>query len=905
MGGADAGMGREESQALVDEDDEEQYVMWKVEDMRRNIAFPSHWEFFVRWKGYPPEDNTWEGPKAFTDPDLYRPLLGKLSKLRKETQAEEKEALKALRNARWDLDEAIASLKKPARKPSPSVTTSASSAAANAPKPRTEGAHPNRLGELKPNLARRVRTQTSQTHSCATELDEGPEFDAECVAMMQRVEQQVSRKRARTQMAATDQGAAPTKRAHRLAANCRSSSGDDGGQASELAVTSTRPQFASGEVWGHQKSVFAVIGCDTRTVIVVRLYRRADTFVAPYATSCGLTHALIACDRQRKIPLAEFSLGKKLLGMLCEGSQLARQSAADTDVPIESTFVYHQRFPVSFRTSPSPSTVLGAPESSMLSVRCCSSSAVALLVPAEPSPAQLHQAAPPVFSQHEHCSQDERYSQAEAEDPEEWSERVLLSQTSDPSAAATTAGVRDDDDDPDDEMPDDSSGMVGPISQKLLALELYAGCGGLAHMAGSSHGVEICVAWSVECMPEAAASNRANHPHCKVLEMTAAALNDQITEWIGARDRWQALSRQKRERVMKQPMLVKDHMIMKDLTGSAGDGYGQDDSDDDDDFANNEPWSLVEIVDFQAVTRPHKLDAQPWSPEFAGNEIWMEYRCQLMRGVVTKTAWVEFSKKEQGKPVLDAYLGKFVEAMVEKKAIPLPEVVDLVCGGPPCQGMSGHNMHRQAVAVSSCGRIEQGDPKTKELDVFLDCIRNLRPRFMLLENVAAMLAWPNFDTSMGRYIMARMIQCEYQCSVQLLFAGAYGLCTSRPRTVIIGAAAGEELPIAPRPSHHVPAKDWKARLRADIAQLVQRPAERRVKRGHQYDDGRGPLRKALTLRDVIGHFPSFESKTRDNGDNVVNTVWEDRWCVHQSVCCPVVGSHGMTVYPVSHLDCLM
>ena len=87
-------------------EDGELYVVRKVKDMRRNKD-TKRWEFFVRWKGYPPEDNTWEGAQAFSDPGLYQPLLDKLNKLRSATQAKEGAALKALRNARWDLEEAI------------------------------------------------------------------------------------------------------------------------------------------------------------------------------------------------------------------------------------------------------------------------------------------------------------------------------------------------------------------------------------------------------------------------------------------------------------------------------------------------------------------------------------------------------------------------------------------------------------------------------------------------------------------------------------------------------------------------------------------------------------------------------------------------------------------------------
>ena len=110
LGVTTAAMGREELREEEEVEQGELYIVRKVKDMRRNKE-TMRWEFFVRWKGYPPEDNTWEGPQAFTDPGLYQPFLDKLSKLRKVTLAKEGAALKALRKARWDLEEAIASMK--------------------------------------------------------------------------------------------------------------------------------------------------------------------------------------------------------------------------------------------------------------------------------------------------------------------------------------------------------------------------------------------------------------------------------------------------------------------------------------------------------------------------------------------------------------------------------------------------------------------------------------------------------------------------------------------------------------------------------------------------------------------------------------------------------------------------
>ena len=58
--------------------------------------------------------------------------------------------------------------------------------------------------------------------------------------------------------------------------------------------------------------------------------------------------------------------------------------------------------------------------------------------------------------------------------------------------------------------------------------------------------------------------------------------------------------------------------------------------------------------------------------------------------------------------------------------LPKPGEVDIVAGGPPCQGFSGYNRHRRT-----------NDPRNSLVESFLDVIAYLRPRFVLMENVQA------------------------------------------------------------------------------------------------------------------------------------------------------------------------
>ena len=54
--------------------------------------------------------------------------------------------------------------------------------------------------------------------------------------------------------------------------------------------------------------------------------------------------------------------------------------------------------------------------------------------------------------------------------------------------------------------------------------------------------------------------------------------------------------------------------------------------------------------------------------------------------------------------------------------------MDVICGGPPCQGISGFNRYRNKDKPLE-------DEKNKQLVVYMDIVEYLKPRFALMENV--------------------------------------------------------------------------------------------------------------------------------------------------------------------------
>jgi DNA (cytosine-5)-methyltransferase 1 len=123
--------------------------------------------------------------------------------------------------------------------------------------------------------------------------------------------------------------------------------------------------------------------------------------------------------------------------------------------------------------------------------------------------------------------------------------------------------------------------------------------------------------------------------------------------------------------------------------------------------------------------------------------------------------------------------------------LPRPGDVDLVAGGPPCQGFSGYNRHRSAE-----------DPRNSLVESFLDVVAYLRPRYVLMENVPGMLS-----LAKGRVpalLLSALESLGYQARLGILQAGYYGVPQNRWRVFIVAAAADLTLPSFPQPVHAFP-----------------------------------------------------------------------------------------------------
>lgn len=105
------------------------------------------------------------------------------------------------------------------------------------------------------------------------------------------------------------------------------------------------------------------------------------------------------------------------------------------------------------------------------------------------------------------------------------------------------------------------------------------------------------------------------------------------------------------------------------------------------------------------------------------------------------------------------------------------EGVDLVFGGPPCQGFS------------VAGKMDPDDERSKLIFTFLDAVEKVRPRAFVMENVKALGTLGKWESVRRKY-MDRAHRMGYLCMPFILNATEYGVSQKRERVFFIGIRNG-------------------------------------------------------------------------------------------------------------------
>lgn len=181
------------------------------------------------------------------------------------------------------------------------------------------------------------------------------------------------------------------------------------------------------------------------------------------------------------------------------------------------------------------------------------------------------------------------------------------------------------------------------------------------------------------------------------------------------------------------------------------------------------------------------------------------------------------------------------------KELPCPGQVDLIAGGPPCQGFSGYNRHRHTE-----------DPRNSLVESFLDIVGHIKPRYVLMENVPGMLSLDK--GRVPKLLLVALQSLGYQARLGIIQAGYYGVPQNRWRVFILAAAAGLTIPDFPLPVYEFP-RTTIFGATAFRANIIKPP------------DSGGDLfwkpKPCITVGDSIGDLPAI-----NNGDGADEMPYE-------------------------------
>ncbi|MFL6312552.1 MAG: DNA cytosine methyltransferase [Terriglobales bacterium] len=126
-----------------------------------------------------------------------------------------------------------------------------------------------------------------------------------------------------------------------------------------------------------------------------------------------------------------------------------------------------------------------------------------------------------------------------------------------------------------------------------------------------------------------------------------------------------------------------------------------------------------------------------------------------------------------------------------RAAVSLPEDVDVVCGGAPCQGFS------------LIGKRSLDDPRNHLVYDFVRLVTDIRPKFFVFENVKGLTVGPH--KKFLHEIIEEFQRRGYAVREEYLVLNAaeFGVPQERHRLFLMGARKGVPLPDYPKPTHSV------------------------------------------------------------------------------------------------------
>ena len=142
--------------------------------------------------------------------------------------------------------------------------------------------------------------------------------------------------------------------------------------------------------------------------------------------------------------------------------------------------------------------------------------------------------------------------------------------------------------------------------------------------------------------------------------------------------------------------------------------------------------------------------------------------------------------------------------------------VDVVMGGPPCQGFSVSGKRQYGEVLESTGRV--GD--------FVNIVKTVRPRVFLFENVAGFRSADLSQRTPALRLVLSLESAGYAVDSRVLQATAYGVPSLRSRVFVVGTL-GSAVPVPfPEPTHGGNVSDGKLPLVGVMDAIGDLPAIR-------------------------------------------------------------------------------
>lgn len=103
--------------------------------------------------------------------------------------------------------------------------------------------------------------------------------------------------------------------------------------------------------------------------------------------------------------------------------------------------------------------------------------------------------------------------------------------------------------------------------------------------------------------------------------------------------------------------------------------------------------------------------------------------------------------------------------------------VDVIFGGPPCQGFS------------VAGKMDPDDPRSKLIFSFCEMVESIHPKAFVMENVKSLGTLTKFE-SVRTELISRFQKAGYKVTIHILNAKDFGVPQSRERVFFIGVKSG-------------------------------------------------------------------------------------------------------------------